>query len=147
MTWQSPKQDIFTRLTLEAEHIACSEAFRASRWVLQLCKDSKHNQNDENDETDKLAENNLYDKHNKIDKIDRIDEIDEKDENKPLPILCDNEGELAHITSEVIKYQMKHIDESYHNCLNLHEWRIVHYWWISTHENEADIIRNILGRQ
>jgi hypothetical protein len=69
--------------TLEAEYIACSEASRDGRWLLQLCKDVKHNRNDENDEND---------------------------ENKPLPILCDNEGALSHITNRVIKSQTKHID-------------------------------------
>jgi len=75
MTWQSLKQEIVAMLTLEPEHIACSEAFRESKWVLQLCKDFKYNQNNKNDETDQLEEHNLNDKHNKIDKIDTIDEI------------------------------------------------------------------------
>jgi len=69
------KQDIVAMSTLEAEHIACLEAARESRWLLQLCKDIEH-----------------------------------KDENKPLPILCDNEGTLSHITNTVVKSRKKHID-------------------------------------
>jgi hypothetical protein len=80
ISWQSRKQDIVAMSTLEAEYIACSEASRDGRWLLQLCKDVKHNRNDENDE------------------------------NKLLPILCDNEGSLAHIASGIIKSRTKYID-------------------------------------
>jgi len=92
--------------TLEAEYIVCSEASRESRWLLQLCKDIKHKRNDENDKNDKKT--------------------------KPLPIRCDNEGALAHITSGVIKSQTKHIDVSYHNSRDLGERGIVNHSWIST---------------
>jgi hypothetical protein len=117
ISWQSRKQDIVAMSTLEAEYIASSEASREGRWLLQLCKDIKHNRNDENDET------------------------------KPLPILCDNEGALAHITNGVIKSRTKHIDVCYHNSRDLHERGIVNYSWISTHENVADIFTKALGRQ
>jgi hypothetical protein len=113
---QSQKQDIVAMSTLEAEYIACSEATREGKWLFQLCKDIKHNQNNENDET------------------------------KPLPILCDNEGALAHITNAVIKSRTKHIDVCYHNSRHLHTRGIVNYSWISTHENMADILTKALGK-
>jgi len=99
-------------------YIACSEASREDRWRLQLCKDVKHNRNDENDE----------------------------DENKPLPILCDNEGALSHITNGVIKSRTKHID-FVHNSRDLHERGIVNYSWISIQEIVVDIFTKALGRQ
>jgi len=63
-------------------YIACTEASREDRCLLQLCKDVKHNRNNENDE----------------------------DENKPLPILCDNKSALSHITNGVIESRTKHVD-------------------------------------
>ena len=41
ISWQSRKQDLVATSTLEAEYIACSEASREGRWLLQLCKDTK----------------------------------------------------------------------------------------------------------
>jgi len=42
------KQDLVATSTLEAEYIACLEALREGRWLLQICKDTK--QNDDDDE-------------------------------------------------------------------------------------------------
>jgi hypothetical protein len=120
ISWQSRKQDIVAMSTLEAEYIASSEASREGRWLLQLCKDIKHNRNNKNNKNNKT---------------------------KPLPILCDNEGPLAHITNRVIKSRTKHIDVCYHNSRDLHERGIVNYSWISTHENVADIFTKALERQ
>jgi len=61
----STTKNIVAMLTLETEYITCSEALREHRWLLQLCKDVKHNRNNENDK------------------------------NKPLPILCDNEAKIS----------------------------------------------------
>ena len=36
LSWQSRKQDLVARSTLEAEYIACSEASREARWLQQL---------------------------------------------------------------------------------------------------------------
>jgi len=91
---QSWKQDIVAMLTLEAEYIACPEASRQGRWLLQLCKDIKHNRNDENDI-------NV--------------------ETKPLPILSDNEGILSYIPDGVIKSGTKHMDVAHHHSGDLHE--------------------------
>jgi DNA repair protein RadC len=98
--------------TLEAKYIACSEASREGRWLLQLFQDIEH-----------------------------------KDENKPLPILCDNKGALAHIINGVIKSRTTHIDVCYHNSRDLHKYAIVNYSWILTQENVADIFMKALGRQ
>jgi hypothetical protein len=50
ISWQSQKQDLVATSTLEAEYIACSEASREGRWLLQLCKDTKRDDDDENKE-------------------------------------------------------------------------------------------------
>jgi hypothetical protein len=39
ISWQSRKQDLIALSTLEAEYIACSEASREARWLLQLQRD------------------------------------------------------------------------------------------------------------
>jgi len=39
ISWQSRKQDLIALSTLEAEYIACSEASREARWLLQLKRD------------------------------------------------------------------------------------------------------------
>ena len=39
ISWQSRKQDLVASSTLEAEYIACSEASREARWLIQLQKD------------------------------------------------------------------------------------------------------------
>jgi len=119
-------QDIVAMSTVEAEYIACSEASREGKWLLQLCKDIKHNKNNKNNNNNKNNKNN---------------------KTKPLSILCDNEGALAHITSGVIKSRMKHIDVCYHNNQDLHERGIVNYPWLSTDENVADILTKALGTQ
>jgi hypothetical protein len=40
--------------------------------------------------------------------------------SSPLPIYCDNQGALTHITAGVIKARTKHIDVCYHNSRDLH---------------------------
>ena len=44
ISWQSQKQSLITMWTLEAEFIACLEASREVKWLLQLQKDF-HNKN------------------------------------------------------------------------------------------------------
>jgi hypothetical protein len=75
--------------TLEAEYIACSEASREAQWLLQLMKDIHGN--DANNNTDNATV------------------------TAPLPIHCDNQGALAHITTGIIKARTKHIDVCCHN--------------------------------
>ena len=124
ISWQSRKQDLVATSTLEAEYIACSEASREGRWLLQLCKDTKPHDNDNDDDND-----------------------DDDKNNKPLPILCDNEGALTHIINGTIKARTKHIDVCYHNSRDLHERGIVKYSWVSTQENVADIFTKALPRE
>jgi len=113
--WQSRKQDLAATSTLEAEHIACFEASREGRWLLQHCKDTKRNNDNDNDENNQL-----------------------------LLILCDNEGALAQIINGTIKAQTKHIDVCYHNSRDLYERGIVKYSSVSTQENIADIFTKAL---
>jgi len=46
VSWQSRKQSLITISTLEAEFIACSEASREPKWLLQLQKDIHGSQKD-----------------------------------------------------------------------------------------------------
>jgi hypothetical protein len=89
--------------TLEAEYMPCSEASREGKWLLQLCKDIKHNQNNKNNKNNKNYKN--YKNYKTM----------------PLPILCNNEGALAHNTNGVSKSRTKHIDVGHHNSWDLHE--------------------------
>jgi len=46
VSWQSRKHSLITMSTLEAEFIACSEASREAKWLLQLQKDIHGSQRD-----------------------------------------------------------------------------------------------------
>jgi hypothetical protein len=46
ISWQSQKQSLIAMSTLAAEFIACSEASRESKWLLQLQDDIHGSQND-----------------------------------------------------------------------------------------------------
>jgi len=46
ISWQSRKQSLIAMSTLEAEFIACSEASREAKWLLQLHKDIHGSQKD-----------------------------------------------------------------------------------------------------
>jgi hypothetical protein len=46
VSWQSRKQSLIAMSTLEAEFIACSEASREAKWLLQLQKDIHGSQRD-----------------------------------------------------------------------------------------------------
>jgi len=110
VSWQSQKQGLIAMSTLEAEFIACLEASREAKWLLQLQKD-----------------------------------IHGKD-LPPLPINCDNPGALALITKGIIKVHTKHIDVCYHNCRDLHKRQIVHYSYVHTDDNVADIFTKALTK-
>jgi len=58
----------------------------------------------------------------------------------PLPINCDNQGPLSHITSGIIKACTKHIDVAYHNSRDIHARKIVDYSNVHTNANVADIL-------
>jgi len=63
-----------------------------------------------------------------------------------LPINCDNQGALSHITTGIIKARTKHIDVCYHNSRDLHARKIVDYSYIHTNENVADILTKALTK-
>ena len=94
---QSRKQDLIALSTLEAKYIVYSKAFREARWLLQLQRDIHGSENQA------------------------------PPPSSPLPIYCDNQGALTHITSGVIKARTKHIDVCYHNGRDLHARKIVDY--------------------
>jgi hypothetical protein len=63
-----------------------------------------------------------------------------------LPINCDNQGALTHITTGIIKARTKHIDVCYHNSRDLHKRQIVDYAYVHTDENVADILTKALTK-
>jgi len=117
ISWQSRKQDLIALSTLEAEYIACSEASREGRPLLQLQWDIHGFQNQASPPS------------------------------SPLPIYCDNQGALTHITTGVITARTKHIDVCYHNSRDLHTPKIVDYSYVHTNENAADILTNALTKE
>jgi hypothetical protein len=73
-------------------------------------------------------------------------DTNEDNETEPLPIYCDNQGALTHITTGIIKARTKHIDVKYHNSRDLHARKIVDYSYINTDENTADIFTKALAK-
>jgi hypothetical protein len=117
ISWQSRKQDLIALSTLEAEYIACSDASREARWLLQLQRDIHASQNQASPPS------------------------------SLLPINCDNQGALTHITTGVIKARTKHIDVCYHNSADLHAGKIVDYSYVNTNDNVADILTKPLTKE
>jgi len=113
ISWQSRKQDLIAQSTLEAEYIACSEASREARWLLQLQTDIRGSPSDAS----------------------------------PLPIYCDNQGTLTHITTGVIKARTMHIDVCYLNSRDLHACKIVDYSYVHTNKIAADILTKALSKE
>jgi len=109
ISWQSRKQDLIALSTLKAEYIACSEASREARCLLQLKRDIHGSQNQAS-----LP-------------------------SSPLPNYCDNQGALTHITTGVTKARSKHIDVCYQNCRDPHARKVVDYSYVHTNDNVADI--------
>jgi len=65
----------------------------------------------------------------------------------PLPIYCDNQGALTHITTGVIKARTKHIDVCYHNSRHLHARKIIDYFYVHTNDIVADILTKPLTKE
>jgi len=63
-----------------------------------------------------------------------------------LPINCDNQGALSHITTGIIKACTKHIVVSYYNSRHLHAPMIVDYSSVHTNENLAVILTKALTK-
>jgi len=66
--------------------------------------------------------------------------------SSPLPINCDNQGALCHITTGIIKARPKHMDVCYDNNRDLHAREIVDYFYVHTDENVADILTKALTK-
>jgi len=64
----------------------------------------------------------------------------------PLPINCDNQGALSHITTGIIKARTKHINVCYQNSRDLHARKIVDYSYVHTNENVSDILTKALTK-
>jgi hypothetical protein len=108
--------------------MACSDASREGRWLLQLCTDPKQHDNNHDDDNDDENDDNY--KNNKL-----------------LPILCNNKHALTHIINGTIKAQMTHIILSYRNSGDLHERSIDKYTWMSTQEYIANFFMKALPRE
>ena len=65
----------------------------------------------------------------------------------PLPIYCDNQGALRHITTGVIKARTKHIDVYYNNSRDRHAHQIFDYSYVHTNENAAGILTKVLTKE
>jgi hypothetical protein len=65
-------------------------------------------------------------------------------DTSPLPINCDNQGVLSHITTGTIIACTKHIGVCYYNSRDLHACKIVDYSYVHTDENVADILTKAL---
>jgi hypothetical protein len=64
----------------------------------------------------------------------------------PLPINCDNQGALSHITTGITKARAKHIDVYYHKSRDLHARNIVDYFYMHKNVNVADILTKALTK-
>jgi len=64
----------------------------------------------------------------------------------PLPINCDNQGALSHITTGIIEARTKYIDVCNHNSRDLYARKIVDYSHRHTNQNVADILTKALAR-
>jgi len=67
-------------------------------------------------------------------------------DTSPLPINCNNQGALSHITTGIIKAHRQHIDVCYHNSQDLHAHKIVDYSYVHMNKNVADILTKALTK-
>jgi hypothetical protein len=67
-------------------------------------------------------------------------------DTSPLPIICNNQGALCHITTGIIKSRTAHIDVCYHNSRDLHARKIVDYSYIFINEIAAHILTKPLSK-
>jgi hypothetical protein len=64
----------------------------------------------------------------------------------PLPVNCDNQSALRHITPGIIKARTKQIGVCYHNTRDLHAHKIIDFSYVHTKENVADILTMTLTK-
>jgi glutamate formiminotransferase len=119
VSWQSRKQSLIALSTLEAEYIACSDAVRETKWLLQLAKD--------------VAEPSA-----------RATDSESSSSASPVTLFCDNQGALNTIVSGVSKASTKHIDVRFHNSRHAHASGTLNCTYIPSNENTADICTKAL---
>jgi putative hemolysin len=117
VSWQSRKQSLIALSTLEAEYIACSDAVRETKWLLQLAKD--------------VAEPSAR-------------ATESSSTANPVTLFCDNQGALNTIVSGVSKASTKHIDVRFHNSRHAYASGILNCTYIPSNENTADICTKAL---
>ena len=122
ISWQSREQDVVASSTTEADYIACSEASREARWLRKLQR--------------VLDGTPATDKPDSAKATDRL---------SPTLIYTDFQGALAHITTGICKGRTKHIEVCYHNCHDLHQWKVVKYDYVKTDDKLADILTKALA--
>ena len=67
-------------------------------------------------------------------------------DTSPLPINCDTQGSLSHITTGIIKAHTKQINVCYHNSRDCHARKTVDYSYVHTNVTVADILTNALTK-
>jgi hypothetical protein len=117
ISWQSKKQTVCARSTLEAEYMAASNAIPEAIWLQHL--------------NDKI---NLSIRH-----------AQPTDEPVPTQMECDNMGALKLIHTGTIATQTRHIDVKYHHVMVSKRKKIMEFSHIPTMENVADLFKKALS--
>lgn len=112
VSWQSKKQSVVALSTLEAEFVAASNATREALWVGKLVTEIT------NRTSLKLPPKS----------------------SEPIKILCDNQGALKLIHTGVAKAQTRHIDVKFHHSIDEERKGNVHFDYVKTAENTADLL-------
>ena len=63
-----------------------------------------------------------------------------------MRIFTDSQGALRHITTGIMKARSKRIEVCYHNSRDLQARGVVHYDYVKTSENPADLLTKALAR-
>jgi glutamate formiminotransferase len=129
VSWQSRKKPLTALSTLEAEHIACSDAIRETKWLLQLAKDVDFHTTDES----KTA----------VEKTTAAEKT--TGAMGAVTLYCDNQGAILRIVSGTSKASTKHIDARFHNSRHAHASGIINCTCIPTNENTVDICTKALA--
>jgi hypothetical protein len=137
VSWQSRKQPLIALSTLEAEYIACSDAVRETKWLLQLAKDVDFHATAEKTNAEKTnAEKTNAEKTN-AEKTNAA--------MGAVTLYCDNQGAIKTIVSGTSKASTKHIDVRFHNSRHAHASGTINCTYIPTNENTADICTKALA--
>jgi hypothetical protein len=161
VSWQSRKQPLIALSTLEAEYIACSDAVRETKWLLQLAKDVDFHTIAEKTTAERTTANaertTVAEKTNAERTTAERTTVAEKTNAErttaerttaamgAVTLYCDNQGAIKTIVSGTSKASTKHIDVRFHNSRHSHASGIINCTYIPTNENTADICTKALA--